>query len=272
MKAERRERMKRLFILILICVSLANISVISVNARETSYSWYCNRTPNHIQPNLPAEFEFIKRYDAIWLNTMRNDLDDKRIAYLTFDAGYENGNIAKILDVLKNKKVPGAFFILENLINSNPEIVLRMQNEGHLVCNHTAHHKDMSQVIDFQAFSDELSKLSESYKQLTGSEMSRYYRPPEGKFNEKNLEICQQLGYKTVFWSFAYADWDNQNQPSKEFAKKKILDNMHNGAVLLLHPTSSTNAEILETIIDEMRSHGYEFGTLDDLASELSQS
>ena len=102
--------------------------------------------------------------------------------------------------------------------------------------------------------------------------MSRYYRPPEGKFNEKNLEICQQLGYKTVFWSFAYADWDNQNQPSKEFAKKKILDNMHNGAVLLLHPTSSTNAEILETIIDEMRSHGYEFGTLDDLASELSQS
>lgn len=249
-----------------------NHTVVTVNANNPAYSWYCKRNDNHLQPKLPVEFEFIKKYDTIWLNTARSDIDEKRIAYLTFDAGYENGNIAKILDVLKEKEVKGAFFILENLINSNPEIVLRMQNEGHLVCNHTARHKDMSQIIDIQSFSKELNDLNEAYKKLTGSELAHYYRPPEGKFSEKNLEFCNDLGYKTVLWSFAYADWDNNKQPSKEYAIKKILDNMHNGAVLLLHPTSSTNAEILETIINEMRSQGYEFGTLDELSSEIAQN
>ena len=205
-------------------------------------------------------------------NRNQNDNDNNKIAYLTFDAGYENGNIARILDVLKKKEVKGAFFILENLINSNPEIVLRMQSEGHLVCNHTAHHKDMSKISDIGEFSRELSTMELSYKELTGSELARFYRPPEGKFSEANLKFASDLGYKTVFWSFAYADWDNQKQPSKEYAIKKILDNVHNGAVILLHPTSATNAEILETIIDEMRKNGYEFGTLEDLAKEMSQN
>lgn len=264
--------MKRLFILLLIVASLTNLTVVNANAGDTGYSWYCKRNENHLQPKLPGEFKFIEKYDTIWLNTARSDSDERRIAYLTFDAGYENGNIAKILDVLKKKEVKGAFFILENIINSNPEIVLRMQDEGHLVCNHTAHHKDMSKVLNLQEFSNELNSLNESYKQLTGSELSHYYRPPEGRFSEKNLEFCQELGYKTILWSFAYADWDNQNQPSKEYATQKILDNMHNGAVLLLHPTSSTNAQILETIIDEMRSQGYEFGTLDELTTEMEQN
>jgi peptidoglycan-N-acetylmuramic acid deacetylase len=225
-----------------------------------------------MQPKLAGEFGFINNYDALWLNTNRNDNENNKIAYLTFDAGYENGNIARILDVLKKKEVKGAFFILENLINSNPEIVLRMQSEGHLVCNHTAHHKDMSKISDIQEFSRELSTMELSYKELTGSELARFYRPPEGKFSEANLKFASDLGYKTVFWSFAYADWDNQKQPSKEYAIKKILDNVHNGAVILLHPTSATNAEILETIIDEMRKNGYEFGTLEDLAKEMSQN
>ena len=147
-----------------------------------------------------------------------------------------------------------------------------MQSEGHLVCNHTAHHKDMSKISDIEEFSRELSTMELSYKELTGSELARFYRPPEGKFSEANLKFASDLGYKTVFWSFAYADWDNQQQPSKEYAIKKILDNVHNGAVILLHPTSATNAEILETIIDEMRKNGYEFGTLENLAKEMSQN
>ena len=134
----------------------------TVNALSNTYSWYCKRNIDNLQPDLAGEFGFINNYDALWLNTSRNDNDNNRIAYLTFDAGYENGNIARILDVLKKKEVKGAFFILENLINSNPEIVLRMQSEGHLVCNHTAHHKDMSKISDIEEFSRELSILDSS--------------------------------------------------------------------------------------------------------------
>ncbi len=264
--------MKKLFIFILIICSIINPTAILAKASQASYSWYCKRNANNLQPKLPAEFSFIKKHDVIWLNTQRNDKDDNRVAYLTFDAGYENGNIEKILDVLKQKEVKGAFFILENLISSNPEIVLRMQREGHLVCNHTAHHKDMSKVINADDFAKELSALEKSYMELTGEELAKYYRPPEGKFSADNLKLAGSLGYKTVFWSFAYADWDNQKQPSNEYAIKKILDNMHNGAVLLLHPTSATNAQILETIIDEMRSKGYEFETLDELSREMAQN
>lgn len=264
--------MKRLFCLLLVFCSLFNFSIFSVQASDNAYSWYCKRNTDNLQPKLPAEFSFIKKYDVMWLNDRRSDKDERKVAYLTFDAGYENGNIDKILDILNEKDVKGAFFILENLIDSNPEIVLRMQREGHLVCNHTAHHKDMSKIVDFDIFSEELSALDAKYKDLTGREIARFYRPPEGKFSEENLKFAQSLGYNTVFWSFAYADWDNKKQPATEYAIKKILDNMHNGAVLLLHPTSATNAAILGTIIDEMRNNGYEFETLEELAKELSQN
>ncbi len=237
-----------------------------------SYSWYCVHAKDNKQPVCDPTMNFISRYGGYYIDKNHGDNCPEKVVYLTFDAGYENGNIAKILDVLKEKEVKGAFFILENLIDSNPEIVLRMQREGHLVCNHTAHHKDMSKVIDIQSFSKELSDLENSYKALTGCEIAKYYRPPEGKFSEANLKFAKSCGYKTVFWSFAYADWDNNKQPSKEYAIKKILDNIHNGAILLLHPTSETNAVILGTILDEMRNTGYEFGTLDELAKELLQN
>jgi len=264
--------MKRIITLLLIISCLLNLPIITVNASSSAYSWYCKRNSEHLQPQLPSEFSFIEKYDTIWINTKRNNNDEHKVAYLTFDAGYENGNIAKILDVLKEKEAKGAFFILENLINSNPELVLRMQREGHLVCNHTAHHKDMSKIVNIDTFAEELSALESSYKQLTGCEISHFYRPPEGRFSEENLKFAESLGYSTVFWSFAYADWDNNKQPSEEYAIKKILDNLHNGAVLLLHPTSATNATILGTIIDEMRNNGYEIGTLEELKKELSQN
>jgi peptidoglycan-N-acetylmuramic acid deacetylase len=184
---------------------------------------------------------------------------------LTFDAGYENGNVEKTLDVLKENNVSGAFFILSHIIDTNPELIKRMKNEGHLVCNHTATHKDMSQVDDFQSFKEEIETLENKYTELTGEKMESFFRPPEGKFNRRMLEFLEMLNYRTVFWSFAYEDWDNNSQPSREEAKKKILENIHNGAILLLHPTSKTNAEILGEVISELKSLGYRFGRLDEI-------
>ncbi|MBQ2718600.1 MAG: polysaccharide deacetylase family protein, partial [Clostridia bacterium] len=186
----------------------------------------------------------------------------------TFDAGYENGNVEKILDVLKEEGVPGAFFILDNLILRNEALVRRMGDEGHLVCNHTLRHRDMTRVTDEAAFLKELTALEDLYRERCGREMAKYYRPPEGRFNEENLKMAQKNGYKTIFWSIAYADWDNDRQPSCDAAVKKLLDNTHNGAIVLLHPTSSTNAAILPTLIKAWRAEGYRFGTLDELVAK----
>jgi len=230
------------------------------------YSWYCKRAKDHIQPSLPTEFEIINEYDCMYIDTAHTEPDaaEKKV-YLTFDAGYENGNIEKILNVLNENDVRGAFFILSNLINTSPELVKRMADEGHLVCNHTSKHKDMSKVLDIDTFKSELESLEKLYAEATGKQMSKYFRPPEGKFSRKTLEFASQLGYKTVFWSFAYADWDNGAQMDTSAAKRKILDNVHNGAIILLHPTSATNAAILGDIIKELKTQGYSFGMLDEI-------
>ena len=252
--------MKRIIITLLAVCILSSSIYLPSRATEGAYSWYCKRVKDNAQPPLPAEFGFVEKYKCIW----RDKAGSGRV-YLTFDAGYENGNIEKILDVLKIKEVKGAFFVLLNLVETNPDLVKRMNSEGHLVCNHTAHHKDMSKIYEKDVFNSELDILSDAYTSLTGSPIAKYYRPPEGRFNENNLKTVQELGYQTVFWSFAYADWDNNSQPSPEYARKKILENIHDGAVILLHPTSTTNAAILGEVIDGIRAMGYEFGTLDEI-------
>ena len=201
----------------------------------------------------------LKKYDAAYLG----DTSEK-VIYLTFDAGYENGNVARILDTLKKHEVEGAFFILENLINRNPELVTRMRDEGHLVCNHTSKHKDLTKISK-EEIEKEIGSLEMLYKEKIGGEMAPFFRPPEGKFDEKSLETIKKLGYTTVFWSLAYADWDNDKQPSAEFAKKILCENIHNGAVILLHPTSKTNADILDELITKWKSEGYRFGSLTEL-------
>ena len=227
------------------------------------YNWYVNRTKDHSQPPLGSDLAFIENCGGYYVDKDADDSD--KVLYLTFDAGYENGNIARILDVMRDKGATGAFFILGNMVERFPDLVMRMKNEGHLVCNHTYSHNDMSTVTDEAEFKNELAKMADAYKSLTGEEMARYYRPPEGRFSKRNLDCALGCGYKTIFWSFAYADWDNNKQPSREFAMKKILDNTHNGAVILLHPTSKTNADILGDLIDKWRADGYRFGTLDEL-------
>ena len=226
-------------------------------------SWCVKREKNNKQPSLENQFSYITDYNGYYLDN--NAIENDKVIYLTFDAGYENGNIEKILDTMKKHDVRGAFFVLENLIIRNTDLVKRMAQEGHLVCNHTAKHCDMTKITNVDDFKKELDKLEECYAEKTGFEMAKYYRPPEGKFNKLNLEFANALGYKTIFWSFAYADWDNNKQPTEDYAFQKITENTHNGMVVLLHPTSATNAAVLDRVITYWKSEGYRFGSLDEL-------
>lgn len=236
----------------------------SFAADRERYSWYCVHTKDHRRPSLDPRLALIKNYNAVFLDPNAVGTDGEKVVYLTFDAGYENGNVEKILDVLKEENVPGTFFILQNLIRKNPELVKRMAEEGHLVGNHTAHHKDMSRASD-ETLLEEIRLLEDDYRDLTGQEMPKFYRPPEGRFSEANLKVLTENGYQTVFWSFAYPDWDNNRQMPAEKAKKIILENLHPGAVLLLHPTSATNAAVLKDVICEIKNQGYKFGRIDEI-------
>ncbi len=230
--------------------------------QDTGANWYIRHTNSHEKPVCDRRFAYIGDYDAFYIDP--NAGDDNKTIYLTFDAGYENGNIEKTLDILKQENVPAAFFILDNLIYRNCSLLKRMVNEGHLVCNHTTKHRDMS-CVDEETFKAELNKMEKLYFERLGQNISKYYRPPEGRFAELNLKWAEDMGYKTVLWSFAYPDWDNGRQPEPEKSKEKILSNTHPGEILLLHPTSETNVLILRDLICEWRKMGYRFGTLDDL-------
>ena len=202
----------------------------------------------------------LKEYGAAYLG----DTSQKKI-YLTFDSGYENGCTAQILDTLKKHNIRAAFFLVGNYIEKNPELVRRMVDEGHIVGNHTYHHWDMSKISDPARFRQELVSLEELYRQTTGQEMKKFYRPPQGIYSEENLKMAQELGYHTVFWSLAYVDWLNDKQPTSEQAFSKLIPRIHDGAVVLLHSTSKTNAAILDDLLTRWESMGYTFGTVEEL-------
>lgn len=208
-----------------------------------------------------ATVEQLRQYGAYYIG----DTSQKTI-YLTFDCGYENGNTEAILDALKKHNAPGAFFVVGHMIESAPEIVKRMAAEGHVVGNHTFHHPDMSAISQKEAFQKELDSLAALYKETTGQELSRFYRPPQGKYSEENLKQAQELGWKTVFWSLAYVDWNTDDQPAPEEAFGKLLPRIHNGAIVLLHSTSSTNAAILDELLTKWEAMGYTFHSLEELA------
>ena len=257
--------MKRRFILSFIMIlTLIATSVLSVYAVENSYNWYCVHRKDHLQPTADPQISFVEEYNGYYIDRSHGDGCDEKVIYLTFDAGYENGNVARILDVMQEENVKGAFFILGNLVEKCPELVVRMFDEGHLVCNHTFSHRSIVGMSNSE-IENELSKLEKTCYSMTGKTMAKYFRPPEGRFDKSSLETVNNLGYNTVFWSFAYADWDNGNQMSNASAKAKILDNIHNGEIMLLHPTSETNANILGDVIRELKNKGYRFGSLDEL-------
>lgn len=207
-----------------------------------------------------ASAEALRQYDAVYLG---NEAEQK--IYLTFDAGYENGCTEPILDALAKHNVKAAFFVVGNYIEQNPDLVRRMLREGHLVGNHTYHHYDMSKISDAASFRKELSDVETLYEQTTGEVMQKYYRPPQGIYSEENLRMAKQLGYRTVFWSLAYVDWYQDDQPTKEQAFSKLLPRIHPGAVVLLHSTSRTNAEILDELLTKWETMGYRFASLDEL-------
>ena len=256
--------MKRLIFKILAVLLTAIICVPTTNIYGQELYWYCKRNKEHKQPVSDAQFSFLEECGAVYVDKEHGDDNDEKVIYLTFDVGYENGNVGKILDVMKEENVVGSFFILGNVINRNPELVLRMTEEGHIVCNHTSNHPNLVGKSE-DAFKNEILGLENEYRRLTGEEMSKFFRPPQGTFDREMLERAQNLGYKTVFWSFAYADWDNDKQMDEGVALQKILDNIHNGEIMLLHPTSSTNAKIMQRLIRALKEQGYSFATLDKI-------
>ncbi len=226
-----------------------------------------------------ASKEELAEYDAWYVGDT-----GKKTIYLTFDAGFENGYTAEILDTLKKHKVPAAFFLVGTYIRDNPDLVKRMAKEGHIVGNHSMNHTDMSAVTDEAVFKKELGQVEAAYQSAVGDgtgeagnssdsakstakkvQMPKYYRPPEGKFSPANLKMAKKLGYKTIFWSLAYVDWNVDGQPTREEALQTLLPRTHKGAVILLHSTSKTNAKVLGELIERWKTEGYTFGTLDEL-------
>ncbi len=232
----------------------------AAHSETSAYSWYTMPRTDGLQPDAQPEFSFISDYDGYWIGS-----SDDKVIYITFDAGYENGNMAPILDALKKHNAPAAFFLVGHYIKSSPELVRRMMEEGHLVCSHSDNHKDMSAMTDFETFQKEMTGLEDTSRSVTGKEIEKYFRPPEGKFSETCLRYTQKLGYKTVFWSFAYKDWYVDNQPSAQSAMDTIISRTHPGMVALLHATSSTNAAIMDDLLTEWEKMGYRFESLDHL-------
>ena len=243
-----------------LCIALAlGIYVMAGAVLETG-SWGLSFPSEGLAPNGPASKAQLEKYDAAYLGNT-----EEKVLYLTFDAGYENGCTEKILDVLKAHNVPAAFFLVGHYIEKNGDLVRRMVAEGHTVGNHTMHHYDMSKLSEKAAFEKELTDLEALYKEVTGADMPKYYRPPQGIYSESNLQMAKEMGYKTVFWSLAYVDWNQKDQPTREYAFSKLLPRTHNGAVVLLHTTSTTNAEILDELLSKWEQQGYRFSGLAEL-------
>lgn len=240
---------------------LSSFSVLGAKAtEEAEHHFFIKRAKEHAPAETDPTFEAAFGERAFYRDKRAEEMGEKRI-YLTFDAGYENGNVGKILDILKAEGVPGTFFVLSHLIKSAPSLVLRMEAEGHLVCNHTAHHKNMAQLTEAE-FCAELSALENAYHALTGKKMTGFYRPPEGSFSVSNLTWAEKMGYKTVFWSLAYCDWNDSVAPKREKAIELLQKNTHRGAIVLLHPTSDINVSILREMIGYWKAEGYTFHTV----------
>ncbi len=232
-----------------------------LNAAEKSWFFQPKKdgTPSGEPPEILA---LIKKYSAYYLGDTNN-----KVIYLTFDEGYENGYSSKILDTLKANNVKAAFFVTSDYIKRNKDLIKRMDAEGHLVCNHSNTHPSMAQVAlkGQEKFSEEFILTEKAYEEVTGKKMPKFFRPPMGKYSELSLKYTQDLGYKTIFWSFAYKDWIPEQQPSPEAAKKTIMERTHNGGIFLLHAVSKTNTEIMDSILKEWKSRGFEFKTLNEL-------
>ena len=211
-----------------------------------------------------ADAAYLAQYDAYYLGDTT-----QKVIYLTFDEGYENGYTSKILDILKANDVKAAFFVTKSYMEDQPELVKRMVVEGHIVGNHSVSHPNMSDLSNEQILA-ELNGCAAYYKELTGQEMPKYFRPPEGVYSIRSLKQTKAAGYKTIFWSFAYNDWDPKNQPGTKAAYDMVMNNYHNGSIMLLHAVSQSNTEALDQMLKDLKAKGYVFQTLDQLPPATS--
>lgn len=245
-----------LFIILVVAIFSISCFVFS----SSNSSWGLSFKEKNMPPVGNATAEELKKYNAYFMGD-----ENEKSVYLTFDVGYEAGYTNSILDTLKKHNVKAAFFVVGNYFSSNPDTVKRMHDEGHIVGNHTKTHPDMSSMSTIDDFKAQIEPVEKAYKEITGDDLKKYYRPPRGVYNIKNLEDANSLGYKTIFWSVAYVDWEQDNQPSHEKALSTLYSRVHNGAIILLHSTSKTNMEILDEFITELEKQGYTFKTLDEL-------
>jgi delta-lactam-biosynthetic de-N-acetylase len=238
-------------------------TVETVSVQNQADNWGLGFGAEGTQPTGNVTADELKKYNA-WYVGDKN----KKIIYLTFDCGYENGNTEPILDALKKHNAKATFFVVGHFLESAPDIVKRMEEEGHAVGNHTYHHPDMSSISELASFQKEIDDVASLYQSITGKEMIKYYRPPQGKYSTENLKMAKELGYNTFFWSLAYVDWNVDNQPTKEEAFDKLLTRIHPGAIVLLHSTSKTNGEILDELLTKWEEMGYTFAPLSELIAE----
>lgn len=239
-----------------------NYSIENTNTPKTKeLNWFYEIKTDESPSEEPPEIkELLKKNDGYYLGDT-----SKKIIYLTFDEGYENGNTNTILKILKDNDVPAAFFVTAPYIRDNKDIIVNMEKDGHFVCNHSKSHHSMAKIYDKEAFKKEIEGCSVEYYRVTGKEMKKYFRPPMGKYSELSLIYTKELNYKTIFWSFAYVDWEVKNQPTRDYAIKTIMDRTHPGGIFLLHAVSNTNAKILDEVLKKWKERGYSFGTLDQL-------
>ena len=240
-------------------------STFSIVPAQENWGLGFGESGSEMQPTGNVSAEELKKLDAYYVGNAQD-----KVIYLTFDCGYENGNMEPMLDALKKHNVSATFFVVGHFLETSPEIVKRMVAEGHTIGNHTYHHPDMSQIADAASFEKEMSDVKSLYEEITDQEMVKYYRPPQGKYSQINLKMAQELGYQTFFWSLAYVDWYEDDQPSKEEAFDKLLGRIHPGAIVLLHSTSKTNAQILDELLSKWEEMGYTFGTLEELVAKAN--
>ena len=221
--------------------------------------WWIKRNEEHKQPEVSDRID-LSKYQAYYVSPNYKD----KIVYLTFDCGYENGFTPKILDILKKQKVVAAFFVTKPFIREEAKLVKRMKKEGHIVGNHTVHHKSMPTLTD-RDNKQEIIDCAQYCKEATGYEMDHFIRPPMGEYNEKTLMLTKKMGYRTIFWSMAYVDFDVNKQPGKEYVIEHFQKYIHKGAIPLMHNVSQSNAEALNTVIMNLKEKGYQFESLKKL-------
>lgn len=225
----------------------------------SGYGWGYKKSTNHELPDIGKYKQLLDKYGAYYAD----DSGEKNV-YLTFDNGYEQGYTGKILDTLKKENVPATFFVTGYYVESKPDLIKRMVNEGHIIGNHSYHHPDFS-IISKKTMKKELETLEDAVAEISDQKHMKYLRPPQGTFNEQTLEWANELGYIHIFWSLAFTDWNTSKQKGEKHAYEQVMKQIHPGAIALLHTVSSDNAEALPRIINELKEKGYTFKSLDDL-------